>query len=106
MSNPDKITIQSDPSILSITATTDREGNGNGVSPFSREYAAEDSVSFTAPPTASGGRVFLEWRNSGGDVVSESRVLTKTLALSETETFKAFYRFVGDAANNYVVVSN
>lgn len=99
------ITLQSDPSALSITATTDREGNGNGTAPFSREYAAEDSVSFTAP-ASSGGRVFLEWRNSSGDVVSASRSLTKTLALSETETFKAFYNFVGDSANNYVIVSN
>ena len=97
------ITLQSDPAGLSIIATTDIDGNGNGVSPFSRDYTVDTSVSFTAPASAS-GRVFLEWRNNGGDVVSTSRTLTKTV--SEIETFKAFYKFVGDAANNYVIVSN
>ena len=104
--SPITLDIQSDPSGVAVTVTpNDQSGDGNGTTPFTREFSGDPSVTIAAP-AAVGGRTFLEWRNSSGDVVETSRTLTKTPILGDTDTFfKAFYKFVGDAANNYVIVS-
>ena len=104
--SPITLDIQSDPSGIAVTVTpNDQSGDGNGTTPFTREFSGDPSVTIAAP-AAVGGRTFLEWRNSSGDVVETSRTLTKTPILGDTDTFfKAFYKFVGDAANNHVIAS-
>jgi len=97
------VDVASDPSGATVSASpNDENGNGNGTTPFSRRYADGAGVTLTAP-AKSGNRVFLEWRDGGGNTLSSSRALGVTVAGAGTYT--AHYEFVGDSADDYLVAS-
>lgn len=97
------INIASDPSIAAIIVTpNDNDGNGNGTTPFARNYASSTDVTLTAPAT-SGNRVFAGWRNSGGDTLSLSKSFV--LTISAVATMTAHYESIGDSRDDHAVAS-
>ncbi len=97
------ISIMSDPSVTAITVSPDdNNSNGNGTTPFSRNYASSTEVTLTAPAT-SGNRVFAGWRNSDGDTLSLSRSFVLTVSAAATIT--AHYESIGDSRDDHSVAS-
>lgn len=98
------VNIMSDPPDRVVDMVPDDEnGDRGGTTPFSREYLPSASVILTAP-AKSGVRLFLEWRNAGGDIVSRDRAYSFAVGEGgESSTLTAYYEFGGDKASDYVV---
>ena len=98
------VNIASDPSGLVVDmAPDDENGDGGGTTPFSREFLPNVSIVLTAP-AKSGVRLFLEWRNAGGDIVSRDRIYSFAGgAGGESSMLTAYYVFGGNEASDYVV---
>ena len=97
------VDVASDPSGVLVSASPDDENEeGDGTTPFSRLYVEDAAITLTAP-AKSGSRVFLEWRDGGGNTLSSSRALGVTV--SGAETYTAHYEFAGDSAGDYLVAS-
>lgn len=96
----DPSTIASDPTGASIQASpADLYGISSGTTPLKLVYTDGTQVTLIAGSKVS-GRIFLEWRNSSGDALSTSRILTVTSAGGAT--FTAYYEYVGDAADDWM----
>jgi hypothetical protein len=97
------VAVASDPSGVPMSASpNDEDDEGNGTTPFSRRYADSAGINITAP-AKSGNRVFLEWRDGGGNTLSSSRALVATV--DGVKAYTAHYEFAGDSADDYLVAS-
>jgi hypothetical protein len=97
------VAVASDPAGVPMSASpNDEDGSGNGTTPFSRRYADGAGITITAP-AKSGSRVFLEWRDGGGNTLSSSRALVATV--NGVKAYTAHYEFAGDSADDYLVAS-
>jgi len=115
------------PQILAIASTgasavaievspLDSEGDGNGVTPFTRTYSAGSLVNLEAPFTA-GGNAFQKWRRDGADYSSSPSI---QIAIDGDHTLTAVYvpsapftngSFESDyegwsASGNHIIVSD
>lgn len=68
-------------------APLDKDGLGNGATPFTRTFDLFMNVNLTAPATA-GGNTFWKWQLDGVDYSSS---LTATVSMNSTHTVKAVY---------------
>lgn len=95
--------ISSDPSGVTITVSpNDDDENGDGTTPFARNYASSTDVTLTAPATSE-NRCFAGWRNSVGDTLSLSRSFT--LNVSGGGAVTAHYEYTGDSRDDHSVAS-
>ena len=73
---------------VSITVSpNDTGGNGNGSTPFARNYTNNTQVTLTAPSTA-GGNNFQKWQQNGVDY---STSLSATITMNANYTMTAVY---------------
>ena len=73
---------------VSITVSpNDTGGNGNGSTPFARNYTNNTQVTLTAPSTA-GGNNFQKWQQNGVDY---SISLSATITMNASYTMMAIY---------------
>jgi hypothetical protein len=82
------LAVQSSPDTgAGITVTpNDRNGNGSGVSNFTRIYNEGTAVTLTAPPTHN-GKVFSKWEIDGSDNTNS----TMTVTMNANHTVKVVY---------------
>lgn len=72
---------------VSITCTTDELNHSDGVTPFTRVYEVEKSVSLGAPPSA-GGKPFMRWDRDGSIYSTD---LTIQFSIDDDYHFEAVY---------------
>jgi pre-peptidase/List-Bact-rpt repeat protein len=78
---------------VSISASLDLNGvSGSAPSPFTRSYSNFQSVSVTAPTTAS-GNIFLKWQKDGSDYSSSTTIV---FDMEADHTVTAVYRPLND----------
>ncbi len=82
------LAVNSDPIGVPISVSpADKDGNGDGIAPFTRQYNSGTIVTLTAPPTF-GTKVFSHWEVDGENMGSNVSV---TIAINPEHTATAHY---------------